>query len=335
MSVFFIGAVLLLLRPTESQAQWPWPEDFAGPEIAGEGKAFITGAEAGVLAGGPLCLDCHDGSAMDDREVWDPSLFGHLSRSVHAGMIPDVIALQEGRLACISCHVPHAGMPGTGEDARKPYLIQGNADGAFCANCHKGHETIVGSPHDFRHRKEGAYLPDKGRSAEFGVCGGCHASHGAPVDKGLLVFPVSPPQGRGYLEDMFCLHCHNDPGVQRDRRVKFYIHPPAEMVREEFRERVAKGRIQPSDLLGKADRTTEAGYEALFRVACITCHDNHQWSRASEQPSPALDHVEVKDFLKGREVAETVCANCHGGEALYLYRYFHREATFRLRIRNE
>jgi len=156
------------------------------------------------------------------------------------------------------------------------------------------------------------------------------------VEQGLVAFPVSRPKAGGNPEDMFCLHCHRKPEVMKERRVRFYVHPSGEKVTEKIKEVAEQGGPYLSDQkLGEPARTTLEGYKALFRIHCTTCHDNHHWTDLPTEEARELPQTEMASFLRGSQVAETLCANCHGIEALYRYRFYHQDRAFRLKIPNE
>jgi len=86
--------------------------------------------------------------------------------------------------------------------------------------------------------------------------------------------------------------------------------------------------------LGEPARTTPEGYEALFRIKCTTCHDNHRWSVLPREEAGMIPNTVLTSFLRGEDLAKTLCSNCHGAQALYLYRFYHQERAFRVRIPN-
>jgi hypothetical protein len=239
----------------------------------------------------------------------------------------------EDVVVCATCHLNH----GVANPDGSITLFGGGGlpEGALCVACHRKNSRIVGSPHDFRTRKEGEFRPDGARSLEFGVCAGCHANHGARIDQGLIAFSVSPPKGKGNPGDMFCLHCHRDPRVTKNPWVRFYVHPAGPEVQKRLKERQKESKPLIPERLGEPGRTTLEGYEALFRIRCVTCHDNHQWTPMMPDEVERLGRTEMTSFLRGSEVAETLCSNCHGVDALYKYRFYHQERAFRLKKPNE
>ena len=120
----------------------------------------------------------------------------------------------------------------------------------------------------------------------------------------------------------------------KDRALKFYVHPSGTEVQVRLKEREEKREPPSQGQLGDARRTKGAGYEALFRIHCTTCHDNHRWTTLPPDEVRGLTSTEVTSFLK-KDIAQTICANCHGIESLYKYRYYHQDRGFRVKIPNE
>ena len=134
---------------------------------------------------------------------------------------------------------------------------------------------------------------------------------------------------------MFCLYCHRNPAVMKGRRIKFYVHPSGTKVKEKLKELKEKAAAPSQERLGEPARTTVAGYEALYHIHCTTCHDNHRWTGLPISEAKELPRTEMASFLRGSEVAKTLCSNCHGAEALYRYRMYHQDRAWRLKIPNE
>jgi predicted CXXCH cytochrome family protein len=252
--------------------------------------------------------------------------------------------LQLGRIArdeagvrdvvvCATCHLNHGKQNPDGTITL--FAGGGLPDGELCMVCHREKGQIVGSPHDFRTRKEGEFRPDGGRSLKSGVCAGCHANHNARIGQGLIAFAFSRPKGEGNPEDMFCLYCHRNPAVMRARRIKFYVHPSGTKVKEKLKALKEKAAAPSQERLGEPARTSVAGYEALYHIDCRTCHDNHRWTGLPISEAKELPRTEMASFLRGSDVAKTLCSNCHGTEALYRYRMYHQDRAWRLKIPNE
>ena len=290
------------------------------------------------------CLTCHNLEAFVKIREQNGHPIGRPMKSEFMPSAVDQLVLgriaQQGTgnqevIVCATCHLNHGRR--NPDDSISLYAGRGLGGGDLCIACHRKNAEIVGSPHDFRRIEDGKFRPDDGRCLRSGVCAGCHINHDAPIEQGLIPFAPNPPQAEGNPEDAFCLHCHLDPRVTDPSLVKFYVHPSSSQVREIIAAREAakdsgKGAAAPS--LVEPDRTNLEGHEALCRVKCTTCHDNHRWSFLSREETRRNSNTVLTSFLLGQDVAKTLCAKCHGAEALYLYRFYHQERAFRVRIPN-
>jgi len=294
--------------------------------------------------GSRRCLTCHGLEAFVEIREQNGHPIGRPMKTEFMPSPEDQLVL--GRIAmddagvrdvivCATCHLNHGRQNPDGSISL--YAGKGVSGGDLCIACHRENNEIVGSPHDFRRIVEGKFRPDEGRSLKSGVCAGCHTNHDAPIEQGLLPFAPNPPQAEGNPEDAFCLHCHLDPRVTDTSFVKFYVHPSASQVweilasRQSAKDAPKEGSAAP---LGDPGRTSPEGYEALFRIKCTTCHDNHRWSVLPRKEAGLIPTTVLTSFLRGEDLAKTLCSNCHGAQALYLYRFYHQERAFRVRIPN-
>jgi hypothetical protein len=139
---------------------------------------------------------------------------------------------------------------------------------------------------------------------------------------------------------MVCLFCHNDSRIIGEKRIRFYAHPRGPEILQALPEKIQAGEISPTAKIPGQIPGLEGvpflGYESIFCIRCVTCHDNHRWmARPAGQNGTPLDPTEMTSFLRGSIVAEKLCSKCHGLEALYRYRFFHQERMFRRKIVNE
>ncbi len=287
------------------------------------------------------CLTCHGHESF--RRIREE--MGHpIGRPMKTEYLPKPedrirlgkIAPDEGGVRdvviCTTCHLSH----GVRNPDGSVTLFAGGGlpEGDLCVACHSDKARMRGSPHDFRFRKDDLFRPDEGRSLKYGECAGCHTNHDAPIEQGLIAFSVAPPEGRGNPEDMFCLHCHLDPRIRQGEDVKFYVHPSAQEVKENLAHRKAFEGGRPEDRPGEPEGRASGGYETIFRIRCTTCHDNHRWTPLPKGEAASATTTEMTSFLRGSEIAQTLCANCHGEEALYRYRFYHHDRAFKEKIPN-
>ena len=287
------------------------------------------------------CLSCHSEAVMDRIEEERGHPVGREIKAAYMPQPPETFVLGNletpsgdlRALICTTCHLPHGARIPDGTISL--FAGGGLQKQELCIACHGPKRQVIGSPHDFRTRKPGAYIPDEGRSGKYGACAGCHANHKSRMEKKLLWFKVPAPKGKGNPEDMLCLYCHNDPRI-KDERIRFYAHPRGTEVRQILEERLLKGEITSEEMAERLEATSLFGYESIFSVRCVTCHDNHQWVALPTAGEVAENvNTELTSFLRGSIVAQRICSRCHGLEALYRYRFFHQDRVFRRQIPNE
>jgi hypothetical protein len=156
------------------------------------------------------------------------------------------------------------------------------------------------------------------------------------MEKKLLWFKIPMPAGKGNPEDMLCLFCHGDPKVMGERRTKFYVHPRGTEIQQILAEKREKDEIPLVAGMQEFEGVSLFGYETIFAIRCVTCHDNHRWMAAQEsKDGTSFVNTEMTSFLKGSIVAQKLCSRCHGIEALYRYRFFHQDRIFQRMVPNE
>jgi predicted CXXCH cytochrome family protein len=297
--------------------------------------------EFDLHAGTRRCLSCHRDADMKRIEEGR----GHpVGKAIEPEYMPgpaDALKLgdttREGHkirvVICSTCHLPHGRKT---EDGGSPLIVEnGSSPQQLCVACHRNQRKVIGSLHDFRTRKAGAYVPDQERSGKYGPCAGCHAAHYAGTEERLLWFEVTEPKGRGNPEDMPCLYCHGNPKVMEGRHAEFYVHPRGAEVKQIIEQRIQEGEIPPlAEIDGRgAAKIFLPGYEAIFHIRCTTCHDGHEGTALwMVEDGTFHKDPEITSFLRGPSVPQTLCSTCHGQEALYRYRYFHQERAFRHKV---
>lgn len=64
-------------------------------------------------------------------------------------------------------------------------------------------------------------------------------------------------------------------------------------------------------------------------ITCASCHNPHQWSAAkpAEGPGKNCEGDVRSSFLRVSNSESFLCADCHGRDALFRYKYFHGKST--------
>jgi len=254
-----------------------------------------------------MCLSCHDGFVEDSRLIWKDGHSGH-----PVGMQPSARVVQPelggalefplnegGNLYCGTCHSAHLN-EAEGAPEKVGLFMRASSDGGqLCQACHQDKADIVDSVHDKGSR----------RSKDFearGTCGYCHAPHGS--NQPLM---WARGQGEGNIGvNRFCRDCHDDaphPGEHPSNIVAW-----SQQVRAPNRSR-SPAEMPVFDEQGRAARVGQIG--------CPTCHNLHQ-ERAAGRP----EHL-AGLFLRMPELVQPLCADCHGRETIFLYKFFHSPAS--------
>jgi len=194
---------------------------------------------------------------------------------------------------------------------------------AHCLACHPDQGAVQNSAHDMLTKVDG-YHSVLGRSAQqSGLCGACHAAHGAPQQPYLWVAPIAthyprPRQdhqpGEEHVIARMCAECHATGGVARSAP-PHGLHPA--VMHWPAGDPAVSPQHAEAVLFNDQGLRTDEGV-----VACATCHDAHNsWGGQKKKQG----QTGLANFLRA-EVTEGVCAACHGSDALFRYLYFHTEA---------
>jgi hypothetical protein len=209
----------------------------------------------------------------------------------------------------------HAGKPGT------PSLRVEYRDGQLCRICHQDQQGIVNSDHDMRVTAPDSQNLISQTPQQAGVCGSCHSMHRAREKTAFLSVaekapvPLSADDAPGNDR---CLNCHRKQGIAKDAVVEQSGHP--------WRDLVLRSDKAVMPLVNPAGKNTEFG-----RIACITCHEPHHWSRGRDQPPLSTTKKNAKNhkgnvlnsFLRLNRLKGTFCVDCHGLESRIKFKYYH------------
>jgi len=253
-----------------------------------------------------MCLSCHDGFVEDSRDLWKDGYRGHRLGMAPSGRIsaPELDGVSEfpmnedGRMYCGTCHSAHLNEADGAPTKVKPFM-RASRGGHICQACHEDEAAIVDSGHDKGSR----------RTRDFerrGTCATCHAPHGSNLP---LMWGRSQGDGNLVL-NTYCRNCHDDgpnPGEHPADVVAW-----SQDVRQSFRSNTPAG-MPVYDEQGHAAR--------VGNIGCPTCHNPHR-ERADGRPEdlPGL-------YLRMPEFVEPLCADCHGPDSLFLYKFFHSAAS--------
>jgi predicted CXXCH cytochrome family protein len=309
------------------------PHNAVGPALwardRGEGEGAIES----------LCTDCHRTDGLAKKKL----VGGHshpvgvrLRKSMKNELLP-VYAKNGSRAAagtmdCATCHDPHRWAPraaggGAAEDdgdARSSFLrVAAAPSGELCVTCHRGHRAVQGTDHDLNVTAPEAVNRHGQTPAQSGLCGQCHTPHNA-FEPTMLWARYLDDEGGGAAERR-CRGCHQREGVAGGKVPVRDGHPATVAAWSTGLRREVYGHAVPDmPVYSRSGKKVRTG-----AIACSTCHEPHRWSPSASKPGKGAN-VEGDvgtSFLRNASSEWSLCADCHGADALFRYKYFHGEES--------
>jgi predicted CXXCH cytochrome family protein len=195
--------------------------------------------------------------------------------------IPANLPLEDGKIACRTCHTAH-NVPGAANLSNTFFLRVQNDASQLCKTCHTDKEaTSMRSSHPLGKETftppplltaAGSKVGPKGNEL---ICQSCHEAHGSKADK-LLVLPAG--------DNTLCVSCHDAQHPGRWTSEAAHTHP----VDAPLSTPVQRQTIR--------DLGTHAGPNKT--LACLSCHRLH-----NGQTNPKL----LADTLTDSKL----CLRCH------------------------
>lgn len=292
-----------------------------------------------------LCVSCHrkDGIAED-------KLIGKHSHPVGVDLndipnqSPGLPLYDEsgnkiddkGLVDCVTCHDAHnwapepnatkqiANMDSEEGDASNSFLrLSATHNAQLCVECHKDKGLVLGTDHDMSVLHTDTKNHQGQNVAHSGVCGQCHSVHNAVLDVDL--WAREPAQAIAMAEKM-CLSCHQKNQVAENKVPLQLRHPDkitvwSNKVRE---KRITQHPIPEIPVFDKDGRRTHVGI-----ITCLSCHDPHQWQPGSNKPGIRKNQEgdAMTSFLRNANSELIICADCHGADSIFRYKYFHGETS--------
>jgi len=281
--------------------------------------------ELGFISKDP-CLDCHPiHEPVEEGGIWGSipgagnekrtcetchraGAPGKIVQTPHLGEIPASLPQHlpvdnAGRIICATCHDIHQDMQG-------PMLLnKPRWDSTLCLSCHPQVQELLGTAHDLRISAHDLQNVRGETPAQSGACGSCHLVHCSDAADGLRA--QSPTSNDDYARRL-CTNCHSK-GQPGERRIPKYLdHPQIALMN--MTEPNTPQYMPTFDPNGNPSRTGA--------ISCLTCHEFHplpSTDEATEGPTP-LRHRFLRPMAR-----QSLCADCHGDEALWRFLYYHKE----------
>lgn len=238
--------------------------------------------------------------------------------------------LIDGVMDCATCHDPHRwsqlkNQPSDVEgDGNNSFLRLSSArDSKLCQQCHIDKGQVLGTDHDLS-RTAAKTKNALGQSvAASGPCAQCHAIHNPKMTQNLWARTAG--MGQDPIEQQ-CRSCHNKDGPASTKIPPALQHPKTVTVWSEQARKIYKDHSIPViPVFDQQAQRSESG-----SITCASCHDPHTWSAKQQKQKSRNKNVEgdaMSSFLRNANSSYIVCADCHGEDAIYRYKYFHSEAS--------
>ena len=308
------------------------------PHNGNGAKMWARGTAPGQDGIEMLCKECHrDGGVAEKKQTgaYSHPLRVDLKNIGGTTTLPlynidgkkDAVS---GMVACATCHNLHQwdsadAASVTGAKAE----IEGNADNSFlrqpagsspqlCANCHQNKKQVKNTDHDMAVTAPDAKNILGQNSRESGVCGQCHLVHNAADKLRLWARPLG--EGNDAMERL-CRSCHAADKVAAAKMPVKANHPAKVTVVSTPGSQRKNGGTFPVF-------TSEGERSASGKISCPTCHNAHQWNalKAEEGVGRNVEGDSRSSFLRNSSDF-MLCADCHGMDALFRYKYFHGEIS--------
>ncbi|MHB0986522.1 MAG: cytochrome c3 family protein [Sulfuricella sp.] len=238
-----------------------------------------------------------------------------------------------GKIACATCHNLHQWNPlDAGSTAGADAKAEGDGKDSFlrlpatpsselCANCHRGQRWVRKTEHDLAVTAPAATNSLGQNVKQSGVCGQCHVPHNAEAK--LRLWARTPGKANDAMESL-CRSCHA-AGKVAEGKMPFKPNHPAKVTVTSNPAWRRGGQEESGyfQVFTKDGRKSNAGI-----ITCPTCHNPHQWSVGKEEEGPGknTEGDSRSSFLRNHSEF-ALCANCHGMDSLFRYKYFHDEAS--------
>ncbi|MDH5711791.1 MAG: hypothetical protein OEZ15_09035, partial [Gammaproteobacteria bacterium] len=285
-----------------------------------------------------LCNDCHRKEGLAEKKLTGDHSHpvGVSAKSMSDSGLPlydKFEAIKGDNIDCATCHNLHQWDPVNAlseegsqldveGDATNSFLRMTAVTGNLCGDCHHGKDRVLGTEHDLNITDPDAVNLAGEKIEESGVCGQCHMIHNAP--EGLYLWARDKGNNEIAINSL-CESCHAEGKSGEHKRPHNSKHPNNIKVwSQKLRARYGRMAEEALPVYNENNEISHMG-----KVACPTCHDVHKWWAGKDEKGPGknTEGDVTNSFLRSKHTSNMVCADCHGKEALFRYKYFHSLTT--------
>ena len=288
-----------------------------------------------------LCKSCHKKDGIAEKKLVDghshpigvdlKKIKGHTKKLPLYDEDGNKVS-QNGQVDCVTCHDAHTWAPNVTKV--KEQLKEGDASNSFlrirashkselCLECHKKKKSVLGTDHDMSVTNPKVVNQHGADVKHSGVCGQCHSVHNAKM--AINLWAREPAKVTSNVEKM-CLSCHAKGQAAENKVPPKLQHPDHILVwSNKVREKRITGNHLPNiPVFDKNGKRTHVGL-----ISCLSCHDPHQWQpeRNKQGDGKKKEGDAMDSFLRNKNTELIICADCHGADAIFRYKYFHGETS--------
>jgi len=282
------------------------------------GTKLVPFQKEKVVADEKMCFSCHNGTVGDSRiKIWSGDVHKLTDEIPEHIKIPKDLPLDNGQIACRTCHTAHAtGNPREETVASSVFLRVQNQNSELCRKCHTDHEAE--DDHPFKEVKETNIknklkrLDGKLGSKNQVICQSCHTPH-SPKEKKLLIY---------YLTDsQLCTICHENKVNPDNTYVKGMLNHPINVMHDDKQE-VQKikddGGIYAKTnevicLTCHTPHNSKGGNLLIMAnkqdALCLDCHQENKTVKNTPHDMHKVENFRTKDNKTAKEAG--VCGSCH------------------------
>ncbi len=273
-----------------------------GPDVSAQTRSASSGQ---------ACETCH--RAEGPAPVMETP---HVGKSLETlGSVFDVDQMPknmplspERRIACVTCHDIHKA-----DSIGAAGLASPRTSSGVCLVCHVEAGGLIGTLHDLRTSSPEAHNVRGEAAAESGPCGSCHLVHRDPNTGSVWAqgSTLQSSNGRPGAGDG-CTCCHRQDGYASNRVPKYVDHPDVALV-----NRTQAGQPGYMPTFDSAGEPSDTG-----AISCLTCHEPHV---APPNATPTGGDTQRRRMFLRPKATQELCSDCHGGETLWRFLYYHKE----------
>jgi predicted CXXCH cytochrome family protein len=295
-----------------------------------------------------LCLECHSEGSCAEKE-----LTGEYSHPIEVKLedtkeisfplfSPEGKEDPQGMVFCSTCHNSHQWDPSDpdkkGEDGTSSdsfLRLTSDSNSPLCIECHRDQIYIEGTDHDLRVTAPKEKNRQGLHPQESGLCEQCHAAHNTSHKSFTWNRELGPPLVANWKEEFttsenimvgFCTGCHQEDGCAEEQIPEYGLHPSSVYMALMQEKSDILTKTQYEEFIDQFPIFTDEGEKSLEgNIVCNTCHDTHLWDAYHPEKGEGKETEgdATNSFLR-KDISSIFCASCHGEEALYKFKYFHK-----------